>query len=174
MFNQLKEHFLNIVTSRLFVLIVGFTFLSASLIYRVFDLQIVNGEDYLNNFKLKIRKERSIRSTRGNIYDCNGELLAYNELAYNVTIEDVYESGNEKNEKLNGTIRKLIKIVEDNGDKIINDFNIVLDKDDKFQFTVSDKQKLRFLADVYGCDTTDKLKHYQKTSTPDEVIEYLA
>jgi len=76
LFNQLKEHFLNIVTSRLFVLIVGFTFLSASLIYRVFDLQIVNGEDYLNNFKLKIRKERSIRSTRGNIYDCNGKLLA--------------------------------------------------------------------------------------------------
>ena len=87
----------------------------------------------MDNFKLKIRKERSIASTRGNIYDRNGELLAYNELAYNVTIEDVYESGNEKNQKLNTTIRKLIQIIEKNGDKIISDFNIVLDKDGSFQ-----------------------------------------
>lgn len=174
MFNNIKEHFINFITSRLFVLIVCFSILCLTLLHRVFTLQIVNGEEYMNNFKLKIRKERSIASTRGNIYDCNGELLAYNELAYNVTIEDVYESGNDKNEKLNATIYKLIKIIEKNGDKIINDFNIVLDKDDHYQFTVSDKQKLRFLADVYGCTSVDKLKYSQKSATPDEVIEYLA
>ena len=174
MFNNIKEHFINFITSRLFVLIVCFSILCLSLIHRVFTLQIVEGEQYMNNFKLKIRKERSIASTRGNIYDCNGELLAYNELAYNVTIEDVYESGSDKNEKLNATIHKLIDIIEDNGDDIISDFNIVLDKDEHFQFTVSDKQKLRFLADVYGCDTVDKLKYSQKSATPDEIIEYLA
>ena len=174
MFNNLKEHFINFITSRLFVLIICFSVLCLSLLQRVFTLQIVNGEEYMDNFKLKIRKERSIASTRGNIYDCNGELLAYNELAYNVTIEDVYESGSDKNEKLNATIRKLIGIIEKNGDKIINDFNIILDKDDHFQFTVSDKQKLRFLADIYGCDTVDKLSYTQKSATPDEIIEYLA
>ena len=94
------------ITSRLFVLVVVFFFLCGTLLYRVFDLQIVHGEEYMNNFKLKIRKERSIASTRGNIYDTNGELLAYNELAYNVTIEDVYESGSDKNERLNETILK--------------------------------------------------------------------
>ena len=61
------------------------------LIYRVFSLQIVNGQTYLDDFQLKIEKERSLASARGNIYDKNGNLLAYNELAYSVTIEDVYE-----------------------------------------------------------------------------------
>lgn len=162
------------ITSRLFVLIICFLLLCISLLHRIFTLQIVHGEEYMDNFKLKIRKERSIASTRGNIYDRNGELLAYNELAYNVTIEDVYESGNDKNQKLNETIRNLIRIIEKNGDKIINDFNIVLDKDNNFQFAVEDNQRLRFLADVYGCDTTDKLKYWMKSSTPDEVINYLA
>lgn len=162
------------ITSRVFVLIICFFLLCISLLHRIFVLQIVHGEEYMDNFKLKIRKERSIASTRGNIYDRNGELLAYNELAYNVTIEDVYESGNDKNQKLNETISNLIRIIEKNGDKIINDFNIVLDKDGSFQFTVEGKQKDRFLADVYGCDTIDKLSYSQKSSTPDEVIAYLA
>lgn len=174
LFHDLKERFINMVSSRMFVLVVVFIGLCGVLIYRVFDLQIVNGENYMNNFKLKIRKERSIPSTRGNIYDRYGELLAYNELAYNVTIEDVYESGSEKNDKLNATIRKLIDIIERNGDHIIRDFNIVLDKDGNYQFSLDDKLKLRFLADVYGYETVDKLTYSQKTATPQEVIAYLA
>ena len=79
------------VTSRLTLLFIVFTAMAATLISRLFDLQIVNGESYLNNFQLKIQKEKVIEGTRGNIYDRNGELLAYNELAYSVTIEDVYE-----------------------------------------------------------------------------------
>lgn len=171
---NLRERLLNMITSRLFVLVVVFLLLGAVLIHRVFVLQIVNGAEYMNNFKLRIRKERSIPSTRGNIYDCNGELLAYNELAYNVTIEDVYESGRDKNDNLNATIRRLIGIIEKNGDKIVNEFNIVLDNDNNFQFTVSDTQLLRFLADVYGLDTVDKLNYTQKTATPQDVIHFLA
>ena len=89
MFENFKERFLNLITSRLFVLVIVFCLLCGTLIHRVFTLQIVHGAEYMDNFKLKIRKERYIASTRGNIYDRNGELLAYNELSYNVTIEDV-------------------------------------------------------------------------------------
>lgn len=174
MFDSLKERFIGMITSRLFVLILCFIVLCSTLMHRVFSLQIVHGQEYMDNFKLKIRKERSIASTRGNIYDRNGELLAYNELAYNVTIEDVFEPGNDKNKKLNETIFNLIRIIEKNGDKLINDFNIVLDKDNNFQFTVEGRQKDRFLADVYGRDTTDKLIYSEKSATPDEVIDYLA
>ena len=148
LFDNLKERFLGLITSRLFVLIICFCVLCGTLLHRVFTLQIVHGAEYMDNFKLKIRKERYIASTRGNIYDRNGELLAYNELAYNVTIEDVYESGRTKNQRLNETIHNLIRIIEKNGDKITNDFNIVLDKDNHFQFTVEDTARLRFLADV--------------------------
>ena len=91
MLKAIKESVLNMITSRIFVLILVFFALFGVLVYRLFDLQIVHGSEYLNNFKLTIRKERTIPSTRGNIFDKNGELLAYNELAYSVTIEDVYE-----------------------------------------------------------------------------------
>ena len=78
--------------------------MGAVLVYRLFDLQIVNGESYLDNFRLMIEKVKTLEGTRGNIYDRNGNLLAYNELAYSVTIEDVYESGRGKNAKLNDKI----------------------------------------------------------------------
>ena len=88
MFNRIKEWVMEIIKSRLFVTVVAFCVLFAILIQRVFYLQIVKGQYYLDNYKLQIRKTREVPGTRGNIYDRNGELLAYNELAYSVTIED--------------------------------------------------------------------------------------
>lgn len=173
MFNNFREWLIRFVTSRFFILFLMVFGLGAILLYRLFDLQIVNGESYMNNFKLKIRKERSIASTRGNIYDAGGELLAYNELAYSVTIEDVYESGTTKNEELNTTIDHLIDMIEQNGDSVIQDFNIVIDEDGNFSYTVTGSQLLRFLADVYGHSSINDLLYAEKTATPDEVIQYL-
>ena len=122
MFNKIKEYFLSLISTRVIYLLVVFTVLFSILIVRLFDLQIVHGDDYKDNFELKSKKERTINSTRGNIYDCNGVLLAYNELAYSVTIEDVIDSGKTKNEKLNKIIYNTIKIIEENGDIVITDF----------------------------------------------------
>ena len=75
MFKQLKENFLNMVNIRLIVLSIIALALGAVMIYRVFDLQIVKGEGYLNDFQLKTTKVRSLASTRGNIYDRNGLIM---------------------------------------------------------------------------------------------------
>lgn len=170
---HIKENFMNMITSRLIVLILVIFGMGGYLIYTIFQLQIVNGEEYFNNFQLMITKERTIPSTRGNILDRNGNLLAYNELAYSVTIEDVYESGKGKNASLNATIYKLIGMIEQNGDSIINDFHVVLDKNGNYEYNVEGTQLLRFLADVYGYPTIDKLKEKEKTATPDELMKYL-
>lgn len=162
------------ITSRLIVLVIVFTAMTSVLVYRLFYLQIVNGESYLENFQLKIQKERVIQGTRGNIYDCKGKLLAYNELAYSVTIEDVYESGSNKNERLNKTLYTLIKMIEQNGDDIINDFQIVVNQDNEYEFTVEGTALYRFLADIYGHTSVDDLRYEEKTATPDDVMNYLA
>lgn len=174
MFNRIKDSFINSINSRLLILGIVFLSLSSLLVYRVFVLQIVKGEDYLNNFQLKIQKERTVPATRGVIYDSSGELLAYNELAYSVTIEDVYESGRTKNAKLNDTIYRIIKMIEKNGDSVINDFDIVIDQDGVFAFAVEDSRLLRFLADVYGHTYTNDLEYSEKTATAEEVVAYLA
>ena len=173
MFENLKENFINMVTSRVFVLILVIFAIGGIMINRVFDLQIVHGEEYLDSFQMKIKKERTIKGSRGCIYDRNGNLLAYNELAHSVTIEDVYESGRFKNLNLNTTIHKLIQIIEENGDKIVSDFKIVLDKNGRYSFTVEGTQLYRFLADVYGHTTIDMLEEKERTATAQEVIDYL-
>ena len=155
MFEEFKENFLNMITSRTFVLILAMILIAATIIHRLFDLQIVNGETYLDSFQTKIMKERTIPGSRGCIYDRNGNLLAYNELAYSVTIEDVYESGKMKNYNLNSTIYTLIKMLEKNGDTTVSDFKIILDKNNNYVFTVEGTRLLRFLADVYGRTTID-------------------
>ncbi len=86
MFEEFKEKFIELILSRTFVMILVLTVLFGSLIYRVFNLQIVHGEEYLDSFETRIKKELTIEGTRGNIYDRNGNLLAYNELAHAVKI----------------------------------------------------------------------------------------
>ncbi|MDE6055813.1 MAG: penicillin-binding protein, partial [Lachnospiraceae bacterium] len=175
MFKRIGEGLYNLLTSRLLLLFIIFVSMAVLLIYRLFDLQIVNGESYVDNFRLMIQRERITEGTRGNIYDRNGNLLAYNELAYSVTIEDVYESGSTRNEKLNETLYKLIHMIEDSGDSIVSDFNIILNENNDYEFTVEGTRLLRFKADVYGCATLDspKFKYYMKSASAQEIIDYL-
>lgn len=174
MFRDIKDEGPALPISRFIVLICVFLVLPIVLISRIFMLQIVNGEKYLEDFQLQIKKERTISSTRGNIYDKNGKLLAYNELAYSIKIEDVFESGSGKNKKLNSVIYNLIKMIEKNGDQVISDFNIYLDDNGEYAFSVSDTQLLRFKADVYGEKYVTDLSYEQETATAEEMIEFLA
>ena len=174
MFDEFKEKIIGIVTSRLTVFTLVFCLLAGILIYRCFDLQIVHGEEYLREFVLEIEKTRDIASTRGNIYDRNGNLLAYNELAYSVKIEDVFESGRSKNAKLNEMIFSLIQMIEKNGDRCITDFKIFLNEDREFEYSVEGTALLRFLADIYGRATVGELKDDERTATADEIMEYLS
>lgn len=112
MFEDFKENLINTITSRTFVLTIAMILIAVVIIERIFDLQIVHGEEYLDSFETKIMKERTISGSRGCIYDRNGNLLAYNELAHSVTIEDVYENSKMKNYNLNSTIATLIQMLE--------------------------------------------------------------
>ncbi len=143
------------------------------LIGRVFTLQIVNGDSYRTNFTLNIKKNVSLPSSRGNIYDRNGVLLASNRLAYSVTITDTYESGSKKNKDLNTTILSMVRIIEKNNDTLQSDFGIYLDADDNYCFSYTGKKHERFLADIYGKSLTDDLTYTERTSNPDDVVKFL-
>lgn len=174
MFDELKDKLIGFFTSRLTLFTLVFLVLGGILVYRCFDLQIVHGEEYLEDFVLQIEKNRDIASTRGNIYDRNGNIMAYNELAYSVKIEDVFESGKKKNANLNAVIMKLIRLIEKNGDQVNTDFKIVIDEDGEFAFSVEGTSLLRFIADVYGKKTIGELEDNMKTATATEIMEYLS
>ncbi len=176
LWEQIKNRIAEIVQSRIFVMIILFCVTTGLLVQRVFYLQIVKGQEYFDNYKLQIQKTKDVEGTRGNIYDRNGKLIAYNELAFSVTIEDNgdYDTKKQKNKELNKVVRTVIDMVESNGDTVINNFGIILDSDDNYIFVAeSDTQRLRFIADVYGQATIDKLTKKQKAQSAEEIIHYL-
>ena len=136
-------------------------------------LQIVMGESYRDNFTLRIEREKTIKSTRGTIYDRNGKVLASDTLSYSVTIVDNYDSGERKNMYMNRTLDKLFEIIERNGDKVVSDFSIIVNENGDFEFTLEGSRQLRFLADVYGHQSVDDLKYQEKMATANEVMNYL-
>ena len=175
--DRIKEAIDYIMRSRLVVLIVVFCLTSSVLIGRLFYLQIVRGEDYLENYELQIRKTREIPATRGNIFDRNGELLAYNKLAYSVTIEDTLSTDldeSERNRILNGILDSVLTIVEKNGDSVIDSFGIILDSAGNYQFAETNETlRLRFIADVYGRSYTDDLTEDERNQTAEGIMHYL-
>ncbi len=181
MFELIKDYGKKILTSRLFALSVVMIALFGILLQRVFMLQIINGQEYLDNYTLLIKKERVTSGTRGNIFDCNGKLLAYNELSYSVTIEDngVYNSTEEKNRLLNEELNTVIHMIEEKGDSISNNFDVQKGENGSYVYTLSDRALQRFLADVYGHTKIDDLKYNKKLgydeakAKPEQVIEYL-
>lgn len=176
MFRRLRETAGEIVKSRLIILAVVFCVLFFILIYRCFYLQIIKGQDYLDNYRLQIQKTKEIPGTRGNIYDKNGKLLAYNDLAYAVTIEDngSYDTKMEKNDTINETLNKVMDIIEKHEDTVVNNFGIVIDSDDEYAFS-SEKgtTRNRFLADIYGYKTIDEMSAQEKSSTPNDVMNHM-
>ena len=169
---KIKEFLHNLITSRVLVLGIVILLLAGVLIARLFTLQIVKGEYYQENFQLKTIRKRSIASTRGNIYDRNGNLLGYNEIAYSIVIEDIFDDENNKNEAMNRVILTLSDLLAKNGDQLITDFGIVLNEDNQFEFAYTDTKHLRFLADIYGYKTVDKLKYEERNATPEDVVDY--
>ncbi len=173
-FKRFSDKLIGLLTSRIFILGIFLIFFMTLVVYRLFVLQIVNGESYQDNFTLKIEREKTLKATRGSIYDRNGTVLAEDKLAYSVTIEDNYDSNSTKDMKMNETILRLIEIIEGNGDSLDSmDFDIVTDENGNYQFTVSGTALLRFLADCYGHTRTDELLVKERNATPDEVMEYL-
>ena len=159
------------------MLVLIFVFMSGTLVRQLFELQIIQGQDYISKFESRTTKKRVIKSTRGNIYDRNGEELATNVLAYSVTFEDngTYDSTREKNLTLNGTAYRVLKILESNGDSISNSFHIVLDENGNYVFDVQEGFTLnRFRADIYGEALIDNLTDEQKNATADQMMEYLS
>ena len=136
MFSDIKEAILNFISHRLFALILVFIVLMGILVLRLFSLQIINGEDYLDEFTVMSEKTITTNGQRGNIYDCNGNLLAYNRLTYSLTyngddagIEELAQKEDKTvNSVKNEILYKILKILGENGDEIVNSFEIKQNK----------------------------------------------
>lgn len=175
-----KDFIVEKLKSRLFYVTLFFICLFGILVYRLFDLQIVNGEKYQSSFQYKSLKTVSVKATRGKIFDCNGKLLAYNEASYNLSFTsnaDLTEAAAAKNmsvnELRNEIVYKTILILENNGDSLSVELPIKLDSKGNMKFTISGAQLNTFYMNVYGASSVDDLKNSEKNATAREVFDYM-
>lgn len=191
--NKIKKLCREIATNRLVLVGVVVLFLFCLLVYRLFVLQIVQGEEHLESFNYKVERTIETSGSRGNIYDCNGKLIAYNQLAYSVTLESTDETAElarergraegrdvSENEIRNEVIYRLIQLLEANGDEILYNLPLEINGKGKLVFTETGSSLRRFKMDIYGIVNLDDLTGEEKeqaekwlNSSPEEVYEYL-
>lgn len=174
---KIKKIIKKIRLKRTTVLLLVFGSLSFVLFRQLFDLQIIQGENYKSEFQTRTTKKRVIKSTRGKIFDRNGKELAKNILSYSVTFEDngSYETTREKNLTLNGVAYRVLQILKENKDSLSNTFHILLDENGNYVFDVDEGFTLnRFRADIYGHPLIDDLKKEEKNATAAEIVAYLS
>ena len=92
--------------------------ISVIFIATLFNLQIVNGENYREQSEKRMLRTKNITAPRGEIYDRNGVILATNKLSYDVELYKVRVSTKEQNDG----ILRLVEILNENSDKVFSTF----------------------------------------------------
>ena len=141
---------------RIVILFIVFFCMFTRLVVRLYELQIINGEQYLNNYLQMTTKELDFTGVRGNIYDRNGNELAYNELAYIVMFRDngQCKSISEKNK----IFLKLVQILNQHGNKVSGKLEIAVNEHGEMYFTsTSEISHKRFLCNIFGLKSPEQL-----------------
>lgn len=119
----------NILT--ILVYIIGIVLLA-----QLFNLQIVNGEEYRQTSNTKLTRESILEADRGNIKDSSGVKLATVDTQSSV---ELYKTKID-NETLNNTILNLINILNANGDTYVDNFLVDINPY-RFKLESEDSQK---------------------------------
>lgn len=149
---KVKDFFEN----RTLILILIIILVSLIFIIRLFNLQIVNGEEYREKAQTRMLRTEEVEAPRGEITDRNGVVLATSKLSYNLVMYKV----NIEPEKQNEVIATVIGILEKNSDEIYSTFPIN-DTLDGFSFS-SETEELKWKEEMEfeENDTFENIMNY--------------
>lgn len=82
-----------------------------ALLVRLFDLQIINGEEYKKRSQSRISAAVTEKAPRGEIMDRNGRVLVSNRAGYSIILQKTLMSDDD----LNATLLEVIKLLQRNG-----------------------------------------------------------
>lgn len=136
--NKILRKVQDFFENRVLILILIIILVSIIFILRLFNLQIVKGEEYREKAKTRMLRTEKIEAPRGEITDRNGVVLATSKLSYNLVMYKVNIAPKKQNE----VIATVIGILEKNSDKIYSTFPIN-DTLDGFSF-LNDNEALKW------------------------------
>lgn len=147
--------------SRFTVLFIIMACIFTLIITKLMYIQIYKYDDYKDKADTTSTRFISTNAPRGKIYDSDGNILATNKQTYALS----YTSTDEADANFYGTMDKLIKIFDENGESFKDELKIKLDENDQWYFDYSNKtdearktEYLRFLKDrSFDENLTNKL-----------------
>ena len=167
MLDTILEQLKKLLKSRLFPIYLIYSVLIFLLIQKLFSIQIANPTVTGTVEEDQTEQTMQLSATRGNFYDCNGELLAYNKLCYNITISDTNTLDSAQK---NAMILHLLQILEKNQAQLQVSFYIEQAEDGSFHFTVDGSKLLRFRKDAYS---TENLTETQLNASAEDIYRFL-
>ncbi len=173
---QVKEGLIRFFTSRLLPVGILFFVFFAILVSRHFELQIIHGAEYYDDYIEITQTTVTEDAPRGNIYDRNGVLLAYNEITYSVTIKDV--NVYTKNGELSSMVYRLVKILERFDAEIETYLPVVVNEHGRYEYSGTESRIRQFIRDTYGLSIS-KVETMQKEGddpyaySAEKVMEFL-
>lgn len=92
------------------------------ILIKLFDLQIVHGEEYREQSNTRLTRETTLKAARGNILDSSGNKLVSTSITYNV---EIYKTKVDT-KTLNDGLLLLAKTLEENNDTYIDQFPVTV------------------------------------------------
>ena len=108
---------------------------------RLFQWQIVDGQEYYDIANTTSSSYIKLTATRGEILDRNGNALAQNKTCYNIVFDDTLID----HDHLNDTILELIGILEETDTEWIDMLPIQLNSDGSYSFKENNDSEIEFL-----------------------------
>ncbi len=133
--NKFFNSIYNVISNRLIILAFVIFLCFMILVAKLYELQIVQGEFYLRNFRDKTVKTLVISAPRGEIFDKYGLPLAVNETSFAITMDPQIPLNDEE---LNDVIYNTILLFEKNEETYIDELPITSSK--PYEFTLQDPQ----------------------------------
>lgn len=133
-------------------------------VWRLFDMQVINSETYVEQSKKRISATMTQKAPRGEIMDRNGEVLVSNREGYSVMLQKVLCTTDELNEKM----LKIVNVFE----KYENHYNDTLPISFyPYEYTFSDNNSNGSTEDEKE-EWFSKKNRIKSTMTAKEVIDY--
>lgn len=104
------------------------------LLIRLFNLQIINGEEYRKQSNTRLTRETTLEASRGEILDRTGNKLVTTVMTFSLEFYKTKIS----TETLNNTLLKIATLLESNEDKYVDNFPIQVNP---YKFTINEEEQ---------------------------------
>lgn len=119
--------------SRYSILYIIMFIILGTIVCKLLYLQVYKHDDYKEKADVSSTKFISENAPRGDIYDSSGTVIATNKQTYALT----YMEATDATKAFYRTMDKVFQILEENGEKLQDDFGIIIDDNGNFAFDES-------------------------------------